>query len=280
MSPRARTQRKIRFKPRDETLYGRALELAVQDRVAESSLLLTADQLRKALVRAQREGKREGWYSKREGSNPNAWDVAYEFQARRSPPSTLRKLGYTGVVIAETRGTYYVTKGISPRITLPDETKLRRRRVRDLVPDSVRTMIPANEQGILARVGESGILRSFLSVQATFRIVAHWKTKGAELDEVYVAIDKGETVLVPVEAKSQGKRDALTKPQFARAIGAMHREFPGHKVRPVGVKVLDADSFLLVEFNDSSNWRALRARRVARFSFVEPLGADELDADE
>jgi hypothetical protein len=90
------------------------------------------------------------------------------------------------------------------------------------------------------------------------------------MDEVHVAIDRGEAVLVPVEAKSQGARDALTRPQFTRAVVVLHRMFPGSPVRPVGVKVINAESFFLVELSEAETPDALKVARVARYVFVEP----------
>jgi hypothetical protein len=266
---RQRRTRVIRFTPADKTLYGRALEIAVQGKTAVDPLPLTAGEITSALSRAEKEGTKEGWYKRKPGSQSNSWDVAYEFATRRDVLASVAEYGYTGMAIAAAGG-YFVTKGLPPRIELPDPSTVRATRVRDLVPDAVRAMVPRNEQGILARVGESGILRAFLRVQATVRIVAHWGSGNAEMDEVYVAIDRGRAVLVPVEAKSQGRRDALSRPQFTRAVAAMHATFPNHRVRPVGVKVIDRDSFFLVEFNETEVPDQLRAKKIARYVFVEP----------
>jgi hypothetical protein len=270
MATKAVTEPKIRFRPTDETLYGRALELAVQGRRAIDPLPLSAAQIARALETARRKGISEGWLrAGRRGSRSNPWDVAYEFATRRAPPDSVAAYGYTGTVVAADGG-YFLRKGISPRIELPDPDDVIPIQVRDLVPEAVREMVPGNEQGILARVGESGVLRSFLGVQATFRIVAHWSMANAEMDEVYAAIDEGDVVLVPVEAKSQGRRDALTRPQFTRAVTAMHRTFPGHVVRPVGVKVVDSQSFFLVEFNETEEPDDLEIQRLVRYVFVDP----------
>jgi hypothetical protein len=264
MAPRRQV---IRFAPVDTTLYGRAFELFVQGKTEVDPMPVTAEEIAAALDEAKRQGQAEGWYRGRVGSRSNPWDVAYEFATRRAPPVTIAEFGYTGMTVSADGG-YFVTKGVSPRIVLPDPATVAPTSVRDLVPDSVRELVPRNEQGILARVGESGVLRQFLNVQATFRIVSHWSTSGAEMDDVHIAIDAGEAVLVPVEAKSRGARDALTRPQFTRAVAALNREFPGRRVRPVGLKVIDEDSFFLVEFNETQDPAHLKIVRLERFVFV------------
>lgn len=120
-------------------------------------------------------------------------------------------------------------------------------------------------------MGESGILRMFLGVQATYRIVAHWSTAGAEMDEVHSAVDARDTVLVPVEAKSRGASEHLQRHQFTRAVAVLHQRFPGVPIRPVGLKVIDDATVMLVEFNETDDTEKLAIQRTALFRFVDPL---------
>ena len=45
-------------------------------------------------------------------------------------------------------------------------------------------------------------------------------------------------------------------------------QFPGMKVRPVGVKLLSDGTFLFVEFNDQTDINAVATRRYKRYELV------------
>src|SRR4051794_26907338 len=127
---------RIQFKPVDRSLYGRAIELAVLGRHAKDPLPLTAADLADALEEARVEGAEEGWYKARKGARSNPWDLAYEFATRRALPPTVAEYGYTGVRIAEAGDGYLLTRGVSPRVVLPDPATVPETLVRDLVPEA------------------------------------------------------------------------------------------------------------------------------------------------
>lgn len=262
----------IRFKPTDTTLYGRALELAIQGKPSTDPLRFTNGDLDRVIRRAQREAQAEGRYKIDPNKRPNAPDIPSAFAGRRNEklPATIQALGYTSVRPV-TRGSYELTKGLPSRLATPDPTKVKERyEVQDTLPDAVKDLIPANEQGALARAGESGLLRMFLHVQETYRILAHWSTGGAEMDEVHTAVDQRDTVLVPVEAKSRGASEAFQRHQFTRAVKTLQDLFRGIPIRPVGLKVVDDSTIMLIELNVTTDPEKLKIIRAALFTFVEP----------
>jgi hypothetical protein len=260
--------RRLNFRAADQTLYGRALELAVRGKPAGQRVPITYEELDAVLPEARRIGKRQGWFNEKPGSRTNAADIFHAFGGRRkSFPQTLRGRGYTET--REVNGKWYLWKARHPpQVELPDPDTLRAIKIRDLVPDTVRDLVPPDEQGLLARTGESNVLAMFLGVQATVRIAAHWKGGGAEMDEVHCALAQGQVVLVPVEAK--GKREALVRHQIANAVGRLRSLHPGKAIRPVGLKAIADEEIVLVEFNATDDPDELKIKRLKKYRFVDP----------
>jgi hypothetical protein len=269
------TAKRFRFKPADDRLYGRILEHAVQGKKEERQVPLSREDLTRVIQKSRDEGEAEGWFHLKEGSSTNESDVLHEFAGRRDRmPEKLRKKGYS-----ETRkiaGSWYLIKAKHPpQIALPNPSAMRVTKIRDLVPDVIRDLVPGDEQGLLARAGESNVLAMFLGVQATIRIAAHWKGAGVEIDEVHCAIASGRVVLIPVEAK--GQKESLVRHQVASGVERM-RSLVDRKtnkplslsVRPVGLKATGENEIVLVEFNATDDPDRLKIKRAKRYRFVTP----------
>ena len=85
---------------------------------------------------------------------------------------------------------------------------------------------------------------------------------------MHCALQRGEVVLVPVEAKS--RRDSLVRHQIAKAVGRLQAltadgEPLGLKIRPVGLKALGQSEILLAEFNETANPDKLIVKRLRKY---------------
>jgi DNA methylase len=198
----------------------------------------------------------------------NPPDVTYTYRTGRSAlPNTILAQG-NWAIIGDGKGKYkFIRLTRSPYVTIPEDLKIIR--ILDATPQIVLKYQGKDEQGVLARIRYNRLIDTFTSL-TTYHLQGHFRTAlpgigQVEIDDLYIGIDiDGNGYILPVEAKSETRKDQLGVVQITNMIKFARKYFPDLKVRPIGIKVLK-NTFVFLEFNDTDDVEVVATERYKRY---------------
>ncbi|NJL35192.1 MAG: endonuclease [Chloroflexaceae bacterium] len=186
----------------------------------------------------------------------NVPDIAYTYRTGRSPlPAGILAYGNWAIDGAGKSKYIFVKLTRSPYVDIPTDIEIVR--VLDATPQIVLKYQSRDEQALLARIRYNRLIDTFTGLTA-YHLQGHFRTTvknvgQVEIDDLYIGIDTdGNSFILPLEAKSAAPKDKLGVVQITSMVKFSRQYFPELAMRPIGVKVLGDDSYLFMEFNDSS----------------------------
>ena len=203
----------------------------------------------------------------------NVPDVTYTYRTGRSPlPAEILKHGHWAIDGAGKGKYVFVKLSRSPYFDLPED--MEKVAIPDATPQIVLKYQSSDEQAMLARVRYNRLVDTFVGL-TTYQLQSHFRTTvqglgQVEIDDLYLGVDEnGNWSVLPVEGKAGGERLGVVQ---VRALSLFAREqFPGLKVRPLGIKLLSDGTFLFVEFTDQTDFDSVAARRYKRYELVREV---------
>ena len=108
-----------------------------------------------------------------------------------------------------------------------------------------------------------------------YQLQGHFRTTvqglgQVEIDDLYLGVDEdGNWAAIPIEGKVGDERLGIIQ---IRALSLFAKDqFPGLRVRPLGIKLLNDRSLLFVEFNDQTDFDTIAARRYKRYELAREV---------
>lgn len=202
----------------------------------------------------------------------NVPDVPYHYRTGRSDlPKEI--LGTGNWVIEGTgKGKYnFVRLKRAPYIDIPDDLYVTQ--IPEATPDIILKYGGTDEQAILTRVRYNRLIDTFLSITA-YHLQSHFRSTVEELgqveiDDLYLGVDTdGKWYVIPIEAKSVGKKERLGLVQVKQMILFARQDYKGLILRPVGIKPLEDGSYIFMEFADEPKFESISVKRYARYKLV------------
>ncbi len=197
----------------------------------------------------------------------NPPDIPYTYRTGRSAlPDAILRHGHWAIDSDEGKGGYvFVRLERSPYFDIPED--LEAIPVLDATPQIVLKYQESDEQALLARLRYNRLVDIFTSLTA-YHLQSHFRTTVAggqvEIDDLYIGVNtEGQGFLIPIEAKTYRERLGVT--QIAQMTGFAAEHYPELPVIPVGVKVMQDDSFLFVEFTSERDLNKIASRRYKRY---------------
>lgn len=197
-------------------------------------------------------------------------DLPYYLRSRSRSglPREITLAGYT-TIATRGSGRYALVTG-EDQVTVPPTTPVVEIPT-TAIPEVVRDLLRADEQGILSAIRYLDLVSKFLGRPA-YHLQAHLRTTGSlgqqvEADDVWVAPaagPSGERTVLPVEAK--GPHERLGRHQIISTIDAVLKKIPGIPVVPLAARLEESGLLLLVEFNHDIADGTISAISPARFT--------------
>lgn len=203
----------------------------------------------------------------------NIPDIAYTYRTGRSPlPAEILKHGHWAIDGAGKGRYVFVKLRRSPYFDLPAD--MEKVPIPDATPQVVLKYQGGDEQALLARVRYNRLVDTFVGLTA-YHLQGHFRTtvRGlgqVEIDDLYLGVDEdGAWAALPIESKVGGERLGVVQ---VRALALFARQqFPGMKVRPLGIKTLNDGTLLFIEFSDRTDLDSVAARRYKRYELVREM---------
>lgn len=204
----------------------------------------------------------------------NVADVKYTFDARRDHPASILRSGHW-VWLQNGKGKYLFKRTHRPNLIdldqeFPKETEIHH--VPDGLPEAISALLGTDEQAVLARVRNGGLIERFLDLSGrAHALQGHHRTTvrygQIEIDEVYgYEPRRGEVGIVPISAK--GGQDKLSWSQALNlnVYGAEKYRHRKAQIRSLGI-LHDATSLWIAEFSNETSIDDIRLLRAKRYSF-------------
>lgn len=202
----------------------------------------------------------------------NIPDVPYHYRVGRSDlPNEISDTG-NWVIQGAGKGKYqFVLLKREPYIAIPDDLYITA--IPEATPDVVLKYSGTDEQAVLTKIRYNRIVDTFLSLTA-YHLQGHVRSSvedmgQVEVDELYVGVDAdGKWYVIPIEAKNVGPKERLGVIQVQQMILFTKQYYPKLVLKPVGIKLLEDDSLVFVEFDDESELEKISVKRYARYKLV------------
>ncbi len=207
----------------------------------------------------------------------NVPDIPYHYRTGRS--DLLFEIQETGnwVIEGAGKGQYvFVKLERAPYIHIPQELFVTE--IPEATPDIVLKYGGTDEQAILTKVRYNRLVDTFLSLTA-YHLQGHVRSSvqglgQVEIDDLYVGVDAdGKWYVIPIEAKSVGPKERLGVVQVRQVILYAQQVYSDLVLCPVGIKSLEGDSLVFVEFDDKAELEEIAVKRYMRYKLVREDGA-------
>lgn len=203
----------------------------------------------------------------------NIPDIAYTYRTGRSLlPADILKRGHWAIDGAGKGKYVFVKLNHSPYFDLPED--MEKVAILDATPQVVLKYQSGDEQAMLARIRYNRLVDTFVGLTA-YQLQGHFRTTvqglgQVEIDDLYLGVDEdGNWAAIPIEGKVGDERLGIIQ---IRALSLFAKDqFPGLKVRPLGIKLLNDGSLLFVEFNDQTDFDSLAAQRYKRYELAREV---------
>ncbi|WP_420586557.1 hypothetical protein [Ruegeria sp.] len=204
----------------------------------------------------------------------NVADVKYTYDARKDHPASILRSGHW-VWLQNGKGKYIFKRTHRPNLIdleheFPEETEIHH--VPDGLPESISALLGIDEQAVLARVRNGGLIERFLNLSGrAHALQGHHRTTvkygQIEIDEVYgYEPRRGEVGIVPISAK--GGNDKLSWSQALNLNVYGYEKYRHRKadIRSLGI-LHDATSLWIAEFSNDTSIDSIQLTRAKRYSF-------------
>ena len=212
----------------------------------------------------------------------NLGDVIYSIRYRMPLPDVIAATQSPGLEwVIDGRGrSQYAFRLVPVNRILPNPL-LATIKIPDATPEVVSAYALSDEQALLAKVRYNRLLDIFLGV-AAYSLQNHLRTTVSgmgqvEIDEIYVAIDKGgRQYILPVQAK--GGNDRLSTVQARQDIACCSEKFPQLICRAISAQFIDDDLIALFELALAEDEVRIVEERHYKLVPADQISRDDLRA--
>jgi len=202
----------------------------------------------------------------------NVPDISYHYRTGRSDlPDEISNTG-NWVIEGAGKGNYtFVKLEREPYIHIPEDLYITE--IPEATPDIVLKYGGVDEQGLLTRIRYNRLVDTFLSLTA-YHLQGHVRSSvqdigQVEIDDLYVGVDTdGQWYIIPIEAKSVGAKERLGVIQVRQMILFAKQYYGNLTLRPVGIKPLDDESYVFLEFDSEPELEMISVKRYTRYRLV------------